>query len=562
MLVYRVDEAPADARDAWRRIQQRVRQLGDSPAHDAATSLLIDLGELESAVLDRLFPDKDGVGAVAAALRAASNAAGRVFRASWRSRPELPRATGALQSAVAAMDSEELPSSVARRVSEGYAYYALHPETYVAAAEAFSRAVRPQRVVCLGIRSIGASLSAVVGAALEADGVPVSSWTVRPRGHPFDREIRLEPAFELALSREAPSSHFAIVDEGPGLSGSSFAAVARQLTTLGVDDARIHLFPSWEADPRRFRSGAGKAAWATHPRWLVAAGVAGVGIDAITSGQRSVDWSGGAWRPHLIPREEDYPPVHGQHERVKRCLPEAEVLLRFAGLGRYGEERFARAQALADAGYGAAPLFLKDGYLALPFIPGRPLTGADEQDALRLVPRYLAFLARRFPASPPVDLEGLHHMIETHGAEDGCGAVPPLRAFSAALADAPTTALDGRMLVHEFIRTAGGVVKTDALDHASDHFYPGLTDIVWDLAAVEAEFQLPHSTFEAIVAAFAQSTSDPGVSARLPFYRLAYAAFQIGYCSMAADAMSGAERQRFEARRRRFAARARALLVS
>jgi hypothetical protein len=113
------------------------------------------------------------------------------------------------------------------RLPEGYAFYAVYPKLYAQAARS-----APRRMQVIGIRSIGTSLAAVVAAAC---GGPVPI-TVRPRGHPFDRRV--------TLPRIDPRRHFAVVDEGPGLSGSSFISVAEALLEQGVPLSRIHLFPS------------------------------------------------------------------------------------------------------------------------------------------------------------------------------------------------------------------------------------------------------------------------------------------------------------------------------
>src|SRR5205085_10519929 len=86
-----------------------------------------------------------------------------------------------------AVDPRQLPHRISVRVSEGYAYYALRPETYVVAAVRWVQEARPRAAVCIGIRSIGCSLSAAVAAAAERAGVRITTCTVRPRGHPFDR---------------------------------------------------------------------------------------------------------------------------------------------------------------------------------------------------------------------------------------------------------------------------------------------------------------------------------------------------------------------------------------
>jgi hypothetical protein len=325
------------------------------------------------------------------------------------------------------------------------------------------------------------------------------------------------------------------------------------------------LFPSWDADGSTFRSESAARQWARHSRWTVSADAARTGVEAVAPRERSVEWSGGAWRPHLLGNAADWPAVHPQHERVKRLLRDNTTIVRFAGLGRYGESRLLRAEVLASGSFGPAPGPLKNGYLALPFLEGRPLcAGQFDAGLLSTIARYMAFLARHFPARRGASIEALHEMASVNCSEaDPSLIVPPLSTFGSSIEDAPACAIDGRMLVHEFIATArSGVVKTDALDHADDHFFPGAQDVAWDLAAVEAEFVLDRAAFDALLAAFAREAGDSGIAARLGFYRVAYAASQLGYASMAAESVQDPqERQRFTARRTRFLARVRELLA-
>ncbi len=53
----------------------------------------------------------------------------------------------------------DLPDEALRSVSEGFAYYALYPETYVASARRFLAEHPRARVCTLGLRNIGASLA-------------------------------------------------------------------------------------------------------------------------------------------------------------------------------------------------------------------------------------------------------------------------------------------------------------------------------------------------------------------------------------------------------------------
>jgi hypothetical protein len=136
------------------------------------------------------------------------------------------------------------------KVPEGFAFYALFPEQYCAAASAWVSARGAGlsgAVLVVGIRSIGTALSAVVAATLRARGFRAERLTVRPTGPPFTRRVEA-PAPELNGLR-----HALIVDEGPGLSGSSMVAVAEWLTSAGVSD--IAFLPGHEEEPGGSASG-------------------------------------------------------------------------------------------------------------------------------------------------------------------------------------------------------------------------------------------------------------------------------------------------------------------
>jgi len=270
-------------------------------------------------------------------------------------------------------------------------------------------------VVCLGIRSIGTSLSAVVCAALEDRGCRVQSCTVRCTGHPFDRRLTLDPAWE-GCWRAAARGHFLIVDEGPGLSGSSSCSVAQKLADLGVPDDRIILFPSRSTDGADLNCAAARARWPRHRKYLVGFEdywIASGRLARSLPGGPLADLSAGRWRSLFFAAESDYPGVQPWHERRKylssmgvsrgasgprrscdpraRCPcydesgwqrqaesselgdglaavicpiaqtdsrhllarkgPAVPLLLKFAGLGRYGRALRARAVALAEAGF-------------------------------------------------------------------------------------------------------------------------------------------------------------------------------------------------------------------
>jgi len=81
-----------------------------------------------------------------------------------------------------------------------------------------------------------AAEDAVLSAILSAAGWNVTRVTARPQGDPFARRSelpRFDPFPSLAI----------VVDEGPGLSGSSMASIAQCLLDAGVQRSGIAFFP-------------------------------------------------------------------------------------------------------------------------------------------------------------------------------------------------------------------------------------------------------------------------------------------------------------------------------
>ena len=436
-----------------------------------------------------------------------------------------------------------LPETVTISVPEGFAYYALYPEMYRLAARAFQRERRPGHVAVIGIRSIGATLGTVVADELAAAGCEVHRWTVRPRGHPFERRLAIAPDLD-ARWRALCGDDFAVVDEGPGMSGSSFAAVAEHLSGLGIPDERIALFPSWQADAAAFVSETARRRWPRHRKYVVP-------FEDLHLFDGARDLSGGEWRAAVYDCEADYPPAQPRHERRKYLR--GAVLWRFAGLGRYGRETLERARSLAEAGFAPTVEGLDCGFLGTRWIAGRPVARREPDPVLlETMARYLAFLHREFPR--PRASAGLEEMIRVN-VEEGLGAAWAAQLGDLEEPDGPACAVDNRMFPHEWLATAAGYVKTDATDHHDDHFYPGPRDIAWDLAAAIVEFAWTSAQAECLIARYAALSGDREIRRRRPFYRLAWLAFRLGYADMAAAALGAApDAARFRERRAWYAA--------
>ncbi len=334
------------------------------------TERLVDAGELEAAVAAALASGRDAPPAAvplrrltlaaARGLAVAHRAArARTAAEAERDAAALARAHGRLAAAahlaaVAVRDAAgALGDEVAVGASPGFADGGLYPETYAAAARQLAARVGPARALVVGLGGAGgAGLSAVVADTLARRGVEVRSVTVRPpaeAGGGLAADAALDALLRDAAA--APGAWAAVVDEGPdaggaGAVGAAFAGAAAALAERGFDPARVVLFPSWDAE-----------ALGGHRRFVA-------GFDDVVLAR------GGVRCHHTEPgcrHEEVAADPRALGARAYRCAADhggdGPVRLTFAGLGRYGRERFEAARRSAEAGDGPAAFALRRGYL-------------------------------------------------------------------------------------------------------------------------------------------------------------------------------------------------------
>ena len=563
MIIYSHRRCPYDPAQAAAALHAAARAAGRSvrPSYDLLVDLLIRSGELESAIVDALCPIRDDILPVGELLRVATTTIATAFVA-WRAEDDrhCGESICAFAEQLESIRSQQLPATAVAGVQEGYALFEVRPERYAAAAHECYRRMRPARVTCLGVRAIGASLSAVVAGTLHANGAEVRSVTVRPHGDPTNRTLVITDAM-AAWVRRWDDQHIAIVDEGPGLSGSTITAVASAMMTIGVPASRIVLFPSWCGRPEQFTSSQARQLW---PQLTSFPADAHAGTEAATVHHQhrdAIDISAGGWRQRL-PGMRDTGPclaVNPQHERRKYFLADRRRVLRFAGLGEYGRSALRRAEALAAGGYGAPPGALNGGFLLQAFIPGRPAARSDvSAHLLDRLARYLAWL--RITQQTPISANpaSLLEMACRNTAEGtGITADPLIDGMMSSLPhDEPAIAVDGRMLPHEWIVSGNSFFKTDAIDHHRDDFFPGEHDIAWDVAGAMVEFDLDVAAQSSLLDRYRQYARDDRIDHRLPFYRLAYLAYRLGYVSVSADMLRGTDEEpRFASLKARYAAR-------
>ncbi|HWR51355.1 MAG TPA: hypothetical protein VN428_09630 [Bryobacteraceae bacterium] len=482
-----------------------------------ALDFLIASGEVESGVADALWPERDSENETSRTLRRLSLAVAHAFLASGPAPGiDLPF---------------DLPPRVHVGIPEGYAYYCLYPETYASAAKVFVDVRGTVSIGVVGVRNIGSSLSAVVAAALERTGCRVSTWTVRPHGHPFDRRLSLTPELERTW-REAPVDYWAIVDEGPGLSGSSITSVASYLSGLGIPDDRIAFFPSWEPSGDQFVSEAARRRWQRHAKYT------GSWKAPFVAGDSLIELSAGAWRSHVFKSEDQWPAAQPQHER-RKFLDGETKLWKFEGLGRFGKQKLERAESLWKVGFGPRPLGFDGGFLQMEWLPGprASLSDAGDPDLVQTVGRYLGYLAHEWSVSDGASSDLLREMIRVNTGREWTQAIPAARSC----------VIDGRLMPHEWVRTPSGYRKTDCLHHHDDHFLAGPQGIGWDVAGASIEMALGAEATHTLARACGVPETD------LAFWRTAYTAFRLGYCELAARALAGTpEETRFRSASARY----------
>ena len=256
-----------------RRSQARPHDL------DLLRSLLIACGQVEQGshdALERGLAPAEAAPLITVFHQATAHAAAAFYSVAYRQPTPLPLpgvdAPAALRHLLKCLESladqpnipvPNIPVTV--KLPEGFSFHAMYPEQYAVAAGqwlADHEAQRTQGAVVVGIRSIGTTLAAVVATVLRAAGWQVHSLTVRPNGHPYARQVDLgDSSFDSAMPA-------LVVDEGPGISGSSMAATAMALVRAGIQAQNIAFLPGHANEPGGAGSPEVQTWWRAVPRYV------------------------------------------------------------------------------------------------------------------------------------------------------------------------------------------------------------------------------------------------------------------------------------------------------
>ncbi len=490
MLVYGDQRELVKPSERMAAISADLKLLGSMPAgigrHSKLVSALIETGRLLQGVEDQGSPAAE----LSPFIHRLAACVVRSHDSNYEQLGELPPPPTIVLSATAEL-----------RLPEGFAFYAVYPEAYIEAARKL-RLERQPRVI--GIRSIGTTLGAIVAAALGAE----PSISVRPFGNPFVRQVELP---EGVIKDEA---HYVIVDEGPGLSGSSFGSVADQLQAGGVPLERIAFLCSHSGD-------LGEEASEDHRhRWQRAQRIAA------------------QFDPTFLENEFGRLTRFAIFTPWERCkylakLGNVPVLVKFAGLGLIGERKLEIARALHASGFTPEPLGLVHGFLIEHWLGDAAPLEASEKP-VEEIGRYVGARARLFSGDQGsgASIDELITMCRRNIALafDEASAEVLDRWNAAELEQRVNrTRTDNKLDKDEWLRLADGrLIKCDALDHHQAHDLIGCQGLEWDVAGAIVEFALSAGEASLLIEAVGLLLD----AQLLQFYLLAYAAFRLGQAEL------------------------------
>lgn len=438
------------------------------------------------------------------------------------------------------------PETINVKRAEGFAFYSLYPETYLEAARGL-----PTDSVVIGLRSIGTGLAALVAAAAGSETI----ITVRPTGHPFSRSVNAGPELSAAI-KLLSDRPFVIVDEGPGLSGSSFGGVADWLEAQGVSPDQIIFMPSHQGHLGPNASQRHRARWDRADKRVRTFEQLFTSPDASlplhewfgditgTLLEPPRNLSGGDWADGLAAI-----PTAPSREARKYLLRgrRGSFLAKFAGIDRASQAKLQRARALHEGGFSPEPLALRYGFLIERYCDGAPATNVP----LAHVAEYCSFRQRHFPGHAGSTLIQLLQMATYNlGQVDAelanlVAARWPERRVRALQSVVEPVHVDGRLQNWEWLCCDGRILKTDAVDHSQAHDLVGCQDILWDVAGAAVELPHINERESDLANRFCRSQARWDL---LQYLKLCYAAFQLGWWSLS-DAVDGRARSHLYRRR-------------
>jgi hypothetical protein len=570
MIVYGDPQFKAGTRQLLHLLGEKVAVASPNDL-DVLRALLIESGQFEQAVVDRLPITNDPL--IIGVQTATNLAAAAFYAALVEYTPELPTPLLSVRAALELMSSELKRLRVLEdiqltvKIPEGFEFYTLFPEQYCGSAlqwlDKNHLGNRSRTALVVGIRSIGTSLSSLVATTVAAAGWQVRRITVRPTGHPFERQVELDVHDLGRLDRAL------VVDEGPGISGSSMAATAKALTASGFEPKQISFLPGHGGEPGSAASPETRAWWNSIARHVIPReNLRWNGfslMESLAAKSNAIcnpevplpqleDLSAGRWRRKVYSNETDWPAVCTPFEKTKYLYTTRSglaILWKFIGFGSMRNNLQSFREPAINGPFNwekadpSTPLSYSHGFLALPWVSGTPLSRSDAYN-----PKVVSAIARRIiaAAGPPLSVvdhadsvSRLSEMLRLNIAE-ALGEIMTQRIQTAVkaahnLPSGPSCG-DGRLASHNWIQTTDGALfKTGSFGSRFDHTIVGRQPVIWDVAGAMVEWNLKAASVAPLLSAMNASGVAINPDA-LAFYCMAYAAFRMGQASFCANLCS------------------------
>jgi hypothetical protein len=421
------------------------------------------------------------------------------------------------------------------KVPEGYQCYRLYPEQYIEATLQVLEQEPFEISHVVGIRTIGTSLSAVVAETLRVHGKAATRQTARPTGDPYNRQVSETEAVKADL--------VLVVDEGPGQSGSSFAAVYRAVNA--TSQARVVFLPGHAGEPGSSASDETRRIWTDTKRYVhdYTAGVEerlrSATAELLKSNCETIELTSTDRWP--LPCDS---PSYAPFEQPKYLASSGDqrLLWIFYGLESWdagASREWLHLEKLYQNRFGPPPLGKPVlGFVAVKIEPWKPIGQINLEEFIDYLK---ASSLTEFVNFEPDEAFGrLSHMAywnvqKTLGSESAqrlrslTPAGPPAGAVGLFGEPARASYCDGRLHLSNWVRTVDGqLIKLDAAGHTRDNTIVGLQHILWDIAGAVVELGLNSDDL-------LRRTKLGAVSSHFPFYQLAYLAFWAGMARMSAD---------------------------
>lgn len=578
MIVYG-DQEEVVSLDVLRAVLvSRLSSIEQAPDHstrlEALRTILIACGQIEQAAhdyLNSILPGgaNQGVPAELTPFHTATLAVARVFcfvcsNPNSRSNADLIPLLDDIRSQVLEQSLPPGAKSLVAKLPEGFALYALYPEQYIGAAQRWlDDHQASDKVAVIGIRSIGTTLAALVAAVLAAKRVEAACFSVRPAGHPFSRTLSIEQGLLSGVS------HVLVVDEGPGLSGSSMSAVSRAAQAAGIPEDRIAFLPGHGGLPGGAGSDEVLETWIRAKRYPASSLdsdplVEGRPLSELLQGRLmqaigahdlpTIEWAGsGLWRQYAYMEQANWPAVCSAFERPTYLCKDSggtTYAWEFMGLAllasgfTQAEQAVEQISARAEKGWCFEPVAVSHGFVCVQWPTGSRLAPSDASPTVGAqLGRYIA------DASASVFTEdnwaAAHHRLaellywNTWEVMGEAAADRAKRLFVAPRFDPAIPCHgDGRMAPHRWCMVEGRLQKVNASAAWYDHTAVGKQPVSWDLAGACVEWRLDEHARSAMIHGYHDAGGRPMPHEAAIFYQAAYLAFKMGQARISWDMLT------------------------